>query len=170
LSGALYIHLASAFAVPIAGLMADRLARRYPAGRMAVQASGLLIGAFFVFLVGKTGSMATLLLSMTLFGLCKGFYDSGIFASVYDSIDPRARGTAAGLVNTVGWGGGALGPLFVGWACKHGSKSTDAENMSDAIALGGAIYIAAAVLIILAMILFSRRVSVVSGNTLSSGA
>ena len=44
---------------------------------------------------------------MTAFGVCKGFYDSGIFASLYDSIEPSARGTAAGLMNTVGWGGGA---------------------------------------------------------------
>jgi len=159
LSGALYIHLASAFAVPIAGFMADRLVRRYPAGRMAIQAAGLLVGSFFVFLVGKTASINTLILSMALFGLCKGFYDSGIFASVYDSIDPRARGTAAGLVNTIGWGGGALGPLFVGWAARHGGKGSDVENMSDAIAFGGAIYIGAALLLLLAMLLFSRQVS-----------
>jgi sugar phosphate permease len=136
---------------------------------MAVQASGLLVGALFVFLVGKTGSMVTLIVSMALFGLCKGFYDSGIFASVYDSIDPRARGTAAGLVNTVGWGGGALGPLFVGWACKHGSKATDAQNMSDAIAFGGVIYIVAAALVIFAMILFSRGASLIRANAPTSG-
>src|SRR5205085_56388 len=103
------------------------------------------------------------------FGSCKGFYDSGIFASVYDSIDPRARGTAAGLVNTVGWGGGALGPLFVGWASKHGGKATDVENMSDAIALGGGIYIGAAALVIVAMILFSGSASRIPVNARSSG-
>jgi MFS family permease len=78
---------------------------------------------------------------MTAFGFCKGFYDSGIFASLFDLIEPRARGTAAGIMNTVGWGGGALGPLFVGLASKYGSKSTEMENMSDAIAFGGAIYL-----------------------------
>ncbi len=159
LSGTVYIHLASAVAVPVAGLLADRLTRRFSTGRMAVQVCGLVIGAIFVFLVGKTNSVGTLLLSMSLFGLCKGFYDSGIFASVYDAIEPRARGTAAGLMNTVGWGGGALGPLFVGWASRYGRKSTVVENMSDAIAFGAPIYLAAAVLILAAMLLFSQNSS-----------
>jgi MFS family permease len=156
LSGTVYIHLASAIAVPVAGLLADRFARRYAAGRMAVQVAGLVVGAIFVFLVGKTNSVGTLLLSMSLFGLCKGFYDSGIFASMYDAIEPRARGTAAGLMNTVGWGGGALGPLFVGWASKYGGKPTAVENMSDAIAFGGLIYLVAAGLIVVAVLLFNK--------------
>jgi len=94
---------------------------------------------------------------MTAFGACKGFYDSGIFASLFDAIEPRARGTAAGLMNTVGWGGGALGPVFVGWASKYGSKPTEVENMGEAIAFGGIIYLAAAALVAAAMLLFARQ-------------
>jgi len=157
LSGTVFIHLASAVSVPIAGTLADQLRRRLAGGRMLVQASGLLAGAGFVCLVGKTNSETTLLVAMTVFGICKGFYDSGIFASVYDSIEPRARGTAAGLMNTVGWGGGALGPLFVGLATKYGRKSTAMENMSDAIAFGGVIYLVAAGLVFTAMFLFAKK-------------
>src|SRR5262245_54966746 len=113
LSGTIFIHLASAFAVPVAGWLADRLARRFVGGRMAVQAAGLLIGAAFVVLVATADTTVTLLVAMTGFGVCKGFYDSGIFASMYDAVEPRMRGAAAGLMNTVGWGGGALGPIFV---------------------------------------------------------
>src|SRR6185503_15602509 len=127
--------------VPFAGWLADRLGRKLPAARVLIQATGLLLGAGFVFIVGSTRSSGTLVLAMTLFGLCKGFYDSGIFASLYDSIEARARGTAAGIMNTVGWGGGALGPLFVGLASKYGRKPTEMENMSNAIAVGGAIYL-----------------------------
>jgi MFS family permease len=124
---------------------------------MLVQAIGLLAGAAFVALVGLTGDKTTLILAMTAFGLCKGFYDSGIFASLFDAIEPRARGSAAGLMNTVGWTGGALGPLFVGYASKYGSKPTEMENMSDAIAFGGIIYVIAAALIIAAMVFFARQ-------------
>jgi MFS family permease len=157
LSGSVFIHLASALSVPFAGWLADRLVRRFVGGRMIVQAAGLLVGASFVFLVGRTADKATLLLAMTAFGLCKGFYDSGIFASLYDAIEPRARGTAAGLMNTVGWTGGALGPLFVGWSTKHGGKATEVENMSDAIAFGGVVYVVAAVFILLAALIFGRH-------------
>jgi len=159
LSGSIYIHLASALSVPVAGWLADRLTRRFSGGRMMVQASGLLLGAYFVSVVGHTESTATLLVAMTLFGVCKGFYDSGIFASLYDSVEPRARGTAAGLMNTVGWGGGALGPIFVGMASKYGKKPTEVENMSDAIAFGGMIYLVAAGLIGVAILLFQKRKS-----------
>jgi sugar phosphate permease len=138
-------------------LLADRLARRYRGGRMAVQAGGLIVGSVFVFLVGSTSSVRTLVLAMTVFGLCKGFYDSGIFASLYDAVEPRARGTVAGLMNTVGWAGGALGPLFVGLASKYGRKSTAVENMSDAIAFCGLIYLAAAALVFVAILVFSKR-------------
>ena len=157
LSGTVFIHLASACSVPLAGLLADRLSRRFAAGRMLVQALGLTVGATFVFLVGKTSNTNTLLLAMTVFGLCKGFYDSGIFASLFDTVEPRARGTVAGLMNTVGWGGGALGPLFVGWASKYGAKATEIENMSDAIAWCGAVYLVAAVFVAAAIYSSRRR-------------
>ncbi len=156
LSGTVFIHLASAFSVPLAGWLADKVSRRFLGGRMAVQAAGLLVGATFVFLVGHTGDMTTLLIAMTVFGFCKGFYDSGIFASLFDSIEPRARGTAAGIMNTVGWGGGALGPLFVGLASKYGGKPTEMENMSDAIAFGGAVYLLGAALLGLAIYFLAR--------------
>src|SRR5438445_3993209 len=40
------------------------------------QALGLLVGAVFVFLVGMTSDVKTLLVAMACFGFCKGFYDS----------------------------------------------------------------------------------------------
>jgi MFS family permease len=151
LNGTVFIHLASAASVPVAGALADRLARRFPGGRMLVQGLGLAVGAAFVFLVGNTESKSTLLVAMTIFGACKGFYDSGIFASVYDAIEPRARGSAAGLMNTVGWLGGALGPLYVGYFSQYGGRPTAMENMSHAISYAGVIYLVSAGLVFAAM-------------------
>jgi MFS family permease len=156
LTGAVFINLASAVSVPVAGLLADKLSRRFFGGRMVLQLIGLVVGAVFVFYVGKTASIGVLIFSMTCFGVCKGFYDSGIFASLYDIIDSRARGTAAGLMNTVGWGGGALGPVFVGYVSRDKRQGTQIENMGDAIAFGGAVYLLAAVLIGFA-IFFARQ-------------
>jgi len=161
LNATLYIQLASAVAVPTAGWLADRWVRRWAFGRMLAQVLGLLLGAIFVYMVGRTNNSSTLLLAMTCFGLCKGFYDSGIFASLYDVVQPRARGTAAGLMNTIGWGGAALGPVFVGYFAKHGDASTT-ENMGQAIAYGAFFYLAAAACLIAAMVIFAhaRRDSV----------
>ncbi len=157
LSGTVYIHLASAVAVPLAGMLADRLARRFVGGRVMVQAAGLLGGAAFVFIVGHTENVMTLILAMTVFGFCKGFYDSGIFASLYDAVEPRARGTAAGLMNTVGWGGGACGPWFIGWFAEHGDRPTKIENMSDGISYGAPIYLASAGLLLIAIWMLRRK-------------
>jgi hypothetical protein len=115
---------------------------------MMVQASGLIFGSFFVFLIGTTTHVSTLLTAMICFGFGKGLYDSNIFASIYDVVDVRARSTAAGLMNTIGWGGGAMGPLVVGWIAKHG-RGTDVQNMSGAIAATGIVYILGATLLLM---------------------
>lgn len=151
LSGTVFIHLASACSVPVGGLLADRLARRLAGGRILVQAFGLLAGSVFVFYVGTTRDMKVLIVTMSLFGLCKGFYDSNIFAALYDQIEPRARASAAGIMNTVGWGGGALGPLAVGWFTKYGRHATEVENMSEAIAWCGAIYLLGGLALLIAL-------------------
>jgi MFS family permease len=157
LSGAAFIHVASAASVPIGGALADRLARRFGGGgRILVQAAGLLAGSAFVCIVGATTEVRTLLAAMTLFGLCKGLYDSNIFAALYDAIEPAARSSAAGLMNTVGWGGGALGPLFVGWVARHGPYGSEVQNMSHAIAWTGGVYVASAVVLVAAAILAGR--------------
>lgn len=115
LSGTIYIHLSSAICVPVAGHLADRLARRYAGGRMAVQAAGLALGAVCVAWVGQTGSVVTLIVAMVAFGICKGFYDSGISASLFDVIEPHVRGTAAGLLNAIGWCGERWGHSLSAW-------------------------------------------------------
>jgi MFS family permease len=148
LSGSVFIHLASAVSAPCGGWMADGLARKFVGGRMMVQAAGLFGGAAFVALVGLTENVATLLLAMTLFGLCKGLYDSNIWASLYDVIEPRARSTVTGVVNAVGWGGGALGPMFVGIATKYGRHASAVANMSEAIACGAVIYVLGGLLLL----------------------
>jgi sugar phosphate permease len=148
LNGTLFIHLASAARAFLAGIAADRLAGRFAGGRVAVQACGLLFGAAFVATVG----------------LCKGCYDAGIFASLFDQIEPEARASAAGIMNTVGCGGGALGPLFVGLATRYGGGGSDVENMSRGIAAGSIVYLVCAALLIAAM-LCSRRPAPATART-----
>lgn len=151
LSGALFINLASAVGAPLGGVMADRFARGLPGGRMLVQLFGLVVGGVTLFFVGGASTVQSLLVAMTVFGLAKGLYDSNIFASLYDVVEPRARATAAGLMNTIGWGGGALGPLFVGYATVYGRHESEVANMSEAIAACGFFYLGAAILLAIAI-------------------
>jgi MFS family permease len=156
LFGTLFIYLAGAVGSPFGGIMADRFSRRLPGGRMIVQAIGLLFGSVFVFLVGTTESKVTLLTAMTFFGFGKGMYDSNIFASLYEAIEPRARATGAGLMNTIGWCGGALGPVSVGFFAQYG-RGTQTENMSRAIAATSGIYVIGALLLLSVALVFIKR-------------
>jgi MFS family permease len=150
LSGALFIHLASALAVAPAGCVADWWARRRPGGRLYAQAAGLLAGAGWLVGIGSITNVGWLLTAMAAFGVCKGFYDAGIFASLYDVVPARSRATAAGLMNTVGWGLGSLGALLAGWYADHGPLGSPMANMSrfitgtSALYLGGGLLLAAA--------------------------
>jgi MFS family permease len=156
LSGAAFIHLASAFGSPTGGVLADRLSRRIAGGRIWVQAAGLCAGAVFLPIVGLTAHVWVLLAAMVGLGFSKGLYDSNIFASVYDAVPVRARSTVAGLMNTVGWGGGALGPLVVGVVTKYGKYGSKVANMSHAIAWTCAVYLGAAGILITAAAIAGR--------------
>lgn len=157
LAGTVFIQLASALGAPTGGALADRLSRWHPGGRMMVQAVGLIAGSFFVFLTATTRDVTALVVAMTIFGFCKGLYDANIFASLYDVVHPRARASAAGTMNAVGWIGGAMAPVTVGWLATHGGLENEVANMSRAISFGGAIYLFGAALLLVAIVGFSRR-------------
>lgn len=80
---------------------------------------GLILGAPFVFLTGWTNSISLLVIGLILAGFCKGIYDANIFSSLFDVIALEDRGTAAGLMNSLGWTGGFLAPIAVGYASKQ---------------------------------------------------
>ena len=98
------------------GVAADWAARRSAGGRIQIQTLGLIVAAPFVFLAGRSPSLGMVVVGLVGAGLCKGIYDANIFASLFDVIAPKDRGTAAGLMNTVGWTGGLLAPWAVGKA------------------------------------------------------
>ncbi len=109
-------HHAGAFAgVLLGGKLADRWARRSRLSRPLVQLTGLVFAAPFIFLLGWSSSAWLVFLSMGLFGLFRGLYDSNLFASLYEVIRPQARATATGLMLAVAFLGGGSSALAVGW-------------------------------------------------------
>jgi MFS family permease len=88
---------------------------------------------------------------MTLFGLFKGMYDANIWASLYDVVPASRRGTAVGLMNMIGWTGGALGVTLVGYVVSRGM------TMSAAIASTAVVYLVVAAILLCAAFVFARR-------------
>jgi MFS family permease len=138
--------LASLVGAVCGGWLADLAARRHRGGRILVQSAGLILGAPFVFLTGWSASLGMVVFALAAAGLCKGIYDANIFASLFDVIAPADRGTAAGLMNSVGWTGGSLAPLAVGFGSMH-------FGLGLSIALTAAVYLVVGGLALLAAFL-----------------
>ena len=141
------IQLSSAVSAPLSGILADRLSMSIKGARMLIQAGALILGAFAVAAIGHASTMMMLFGMMICFGLCKGAYDGGIFASVFDLVPAQERASAAGLMNMLGWGGGALGPLAIGIVFSFG-HGPPMERMSNGISWSGIAYLMAAALIL----------------------
>jgi MFS family permease len=148
LTATLFVQLASMAGSPLGGWLADAWRRRTRRGRLLVQTIGVLGGAPCVAICGLTPSVGVLVASLTVWGIFKGLYDANIFASVFDVVRPEARGTAAGAMNAVGWlAGGGTAPLVIGIVATY-------ESLGAAIALASLVYIAAALFLLAAALLF----------------
>jgi MFS family permease len=151
LSATIFVQFASMVGSPLGGWFADLLRKKTAGGRMLIQAIALFCGAPFVFLCGRTSSMAWIIVALTVWGLFKGLYDANIFASIFDVIPPRARGTGAGFMNMVGWlGGGGLAPVAIGFIAGRAS-------LSLAISLASLVYVVGGILLVTAIVCFARR-------------
>lgn len=151
LTATVFIQLASMAGSPVGGWLADRWRARRPGGRMMVQAAGLLCGAPFVVLCGETRSIGWLIVALTAWGFFKGLYDANIFASVFDVVPAEARGSAAGLMNMVGWlGGGGAAPVAIGYLAER-------EGLSAAISMTAAVYVMGGALLIAGIAMFVTR-------------
>jgi MFS family permease len=149
LSATIFVQLASLVGSPLGGWLADLLRRRMAGGRVLVQAAALFCGAPFVFFCGRTSAWARVMVALTAWGLFKGLYDANIFASVFDVVRPQVRGTAAGLMNMMGWLGGGAAPVVTGYVAQH-------VGASLAISLASLVYVVAGILLLAALVGFVR--------------
>ena len=111
LNSVLSLQLASIAGVLLGGFAADRVVLSGRWTRRQVQGCGLVMGVPCLFLLGRAPTIRTLLTAMIGFGLCKGIYDSNIWASLYDAVPVARRGVAAGLMNSIGWLGAGAAPI-----------------------------------------------------------
>jgi MFS family permease len=139
----LFMQGGSLVGVLIGGVVADIAVRHARGGRMLVQAAGLICGGPCVLLIGRAGSLGPLIAGLVGVGLAKGIYEASIFASIYDVIAPPLRGTAAGLMNTVGWAGASLAPVIVGAAGDRGGLGAAIGSTASVYVVAGLVAIVA---------------------------
>jgi len=142
-SGAAYLQIASILGVVTGGALADRSVRRTPGdrgARMSIQALGLFCGVPFLLLSGFATTVTVVLAAMIGFGLFKGVYESSLWAALYDVTPIERRGAALGVMNSLGWLGGALAQLSIGLASQR-------FGMSLCLSATAAIYLCVAILL-----------------------
>jgi MFS family permease len=81
------------------GKLGDWLARRWLAGRTAVQVAGLLATVPALILIGAGGALAWLAVPMIVYGFGIGLYQSNLWPTTFEVVDPGARSTAIGMLN-----------------------------------------------------------------------
>lgn len=153
----IYLQLASVTSAPITGWLADRLSLKISGGRVLLQVASLLLGIIFIFSIGKAVTVQAVIVAFIGFGICKGGYDAGIFASLFDYIEPKMRGSASGLNRFIGCAGGAFGPVIFGAISSYGTNGSTIHRMSLAFSWSALFFGLAACLLLGAWILGRKQ-------------
>ena len=145
-----YHYIAAFFGVLLGASVADRYCKKITGMRGLVQGTGLLLGAPFIFLLGIGDSPFVIYLTLALFGLFRGIYDSNIFAALYDVVEPRVRSTATGLMLMFAFVTGASAPYILG-------KIKPALGLAWGLSALSVVYIFSACCIFIAVRFFYKK-------------
>ena len=110
-----YMYPAALVGVLTGGYLADRWNKANPRARILVPATGLLLGAPFVFAASYTGVLAVAILCFMVFVFTRSFGDANLMPVMCLIIDPRYLATAYGVLNLFACVVGGIGIYAAGW-------------------------------------------------------
>ena len=114
-NGTFWFYLGAIAGVMIAGAAADRLKARRDGVRLETNIAGLVLTIPFILIASYTGNLILMCVSIFAFGFATGVYDSNLYASLMDVVNPRYRAFSVGIFGCGGCLLGAPGPLVQGW-------------------------------------------------------
>jgi MFS family permease len=137
LYGSTSINVAGFLSVPLGGLLADMLGKRFTTGRFAALAIGLVLAGvgLLPLVLAHDAMVIGLVLMASSFG--KGIFDGCIYAAMQDVIPPSARSTAVGFMTMTGFIGAGIAPVMI-------ARLAGAFSMPTAITSMALLYFAAA--------------------------
>jgi len=112
--GMFWHHAAALGGVMAGGALSDRMARSKPVRRIDLQGLGLFLGAPFLFLLGQSEGLVSVVMALIGFGLFRGLYDSNIYPSLFEVVPQRYHSTASGLMISCAFLFGAIAPVVLG--------------------------------------------------------
>jgi MFS family permease len=110
----LFVQLASLVGAVLGGLLADRLMRRTPRGRIFASALGMVLFLPALFCVGQAGTLGVAILGLIVFGLGWGFFDCNNMPILCQIARPEWRATGYGIMNFVSISCGGFGDWIFG--------------------------------------------------------
>lgn len=143
-SSMFYHHLGAYVGVVFGGRLSDQLAWRRPSLRLEMQGTALLLGAPFIYMVGHEQNLHMVYLMLGVFGFFRGVYDSNIWASLYEVIQPALHASSSAVMIAIAFSAGALAPVVLGVIGKVAGLGVGISSLSAAYLLGSLlIYVAA---------------------------
>lgn len=112
----IWSYIGAFIGIMIGCRITDRLAAR---GRKVIRfettSVGFLLTAPFAVLIAFLGSDVLCYVSLFFFGFSRGVYDSSLFASLFDVVQPKYRATGMGIMLCFGFIIGSVSPTVLGW-------------------------------------------------------
>lgn len=139
-----YMQGASIIGIFIGARISDKNAQKYKSARIWMLTAGLILGTPFLFLLGHATSEVVVCVALAGYGLFKGVYDSNLFASLYDVIEPRFRSMATSFILMFSYLLSCCSPWLLGWL-----KPT--IGLSGGMSLMAIVYLVAAIPLFIAM-------------------
>jgi MFS family permease len=107
-------HLLAYLGLLAAGAVTDRVISRWPRARLISMGIALVWFAPFLFICAITESQTVMYLALAAFGLCRGIYDAGLYAAIFDHVENRLRASVSGIIIAVSYVVASLSPLVMG--------------------------------------------------------
>ncbi len=119
----LWHHLFAFGAILLGGVITDSFVSRMPRFRLGFQIFALLFGAVALVMIGSAASFVSMLITASVYGVFRGFFEVNTHASLFDVVPPEHRSTAVGLLNMIafffgGLSGVAMGALSQRWGVR----------------------------------------------------
>jgi len=136
LHSTIYHFIFAFLGVMFGAKISDRLALKRKQIRMEIICLGLLLGVPFILWMGMAETKEACYIAMALFGFFRGMYDSNLFTTLFDVIEPRFRASSTGIMLAFAFIIGALAPVVLGWIKTIAGLDTGISFLSSFYLIG----------------------------------